>query len=89
MVCGAINKNLDQTDLHFFFKNVITKGSDYVDVLKELLPAFCRIHQCDYFMHDGAPANKSKIVTNFLNDNYIKVLELPGNLPNLNFFENA
>ena len=57
--------------------------------LKEHLLTFWKIHQCDHFTHDGAPAHKSKIVTKFLNSHNIHVLEWPGNSPNLNPIENA
>ena len=39
--------------------------------------------------HSIAPAHKSKIVTKFLNDNNVNVLEWPGNSPALNPIENA
>jgi len=75
--------------LYFLPKNVTMRGSNYINVLKEHLLAFWRIHQCDHVMHDGAPGHKSKIVTKFLNDNNINVLECPGNSPDLNPIENA
>ena len=65
------------------------RGSNYIDVLKDHLLTFWKIHQCDYFMQDGAPAHRSKIVTKFLEDNNIRVLEWPENSPDLNPIENA
>ena len=40
-------------------------------------------------MHDGAPAYKLEIVTKFLNNYNVHVLEWPGNSPDLNPIENA
>jgi len=59
---------MDRAGLYFLPNNVTMRESNYINVLKEHLLAFWRIHQFDHFMHDGAPAHKSKIVTNFLND---------------------
>jgi len=75
MMWGAFSGNLGRAGLYFLPKNLTMRGSNYINVLKDHLLAFWRIHQCDHFMHDGAPAHKSKIVTKFVNDNNINVLE--------------
>ena len=87
MVWGAFSGNLGRAGLYFLPKNTPMRGS--IDVLKDHLLTFWKIHQCDYFMQDGAPAHRSKIVTKFLEDNNIRVLEWLGNSPDLNPIENA
>ena len=42
------------------------------------------IHSCEVFMQDNAPCHKSKKVTNFLQQQKIRVLDWHGNSPNLN-----
>ena len=85
---GAFSGNVGRGGLYFLPKNKTMKGSNYIKVLEEHLN-FWAIHGCDYFMHDGAPAHKAKIVTKFLNDHNINILEWPGNSPDLNPIENA
>ena len=45
--------------LYFLPKNVTMKGSIYINILKKYLLTFRRIHQCDYFMHDGTTTQRS------------------------------
>ena len=47
------------------------------------------IHSCEVFMQDNAPCHKSKKVTNSLQQQKIRVLDWPGNSPDLNPIENC
>ena len=46
-------------------------------------------HQGHDFMHEGAPAHKSKLVNRFLDDRDIPIWGWPCNSPYLNSIENA
>ena len=61
MVWGAFSGNLGRAGLYFLPKNTTIRGSNYIDVLKDHLLTFWKIHQCDYFMQDGAPAHNQKL----------------------------
>ena len=89
MVWEAFSGNLDRAGLYYLFENVTMKRSNYINASKEHLLAFWRIYQCDHFMHDGAPAHKSKIAAKFINNHNIRVSESPDNSPDLNPIENA
>ena len=75
MVWETFSGNLGRAGLYFLPKNVTMKGSIYMNILKEHLFTFWRIHQCDHFIPDGAPALDSKIETKFLNVHKIHVLD--------------
>jgi len=50
---------------------------------------FFLIHGSEVFMHEKDPCHKAKKVTRFLENHQNNVLELPGNSPDLNPFENC
>ena len=89
MVWGCFSGEKGRGGLYFLPKNVTMKGSNYIDVLKNHLIPFFNIHGCDVFMHDGAPAHKSRAVTHFLQGQNIPTIDWPGNSPDLNPIENA
>ena len=75
MVWGGFSRNPGRAGLYFHIKNASMKGSICINVLKEHLCTFWRIHQCDHFIPDSAPAYDSKIVTKFLSNRNIPVLD--------------
>ena len=89
MMWGDFSRNMGRAGLYFLPKNMTMKGSNYIHVLKHHMLAFLRVHQCDHFMYDGAPAYNSKSVSKFLTEYNIKVFKSPGNSPDLNPIENA
>ena len=84
MVWEAFGGKKGSAGLYFLPKNVTMKGCNYIHILKDHILAYWRIYQCKHFMHDGAPAHKSKTVLKFLTDQNIHTLEWPGNSPDLN-----
>ena len=65
-------------------------GAPYLDVLKQKLPPFMAIHDCNTFQHDGAPCHQTKAVKEWLAQNNIEFLSpWPGNSPDLNPIENC
>ncbi|KAK8394208.1 hypothetical protein O3P69_006416 [Scylla paramamosain] len=88
MVCGAFTGHKGSAGLFFLPKNLMMKATNYIEVLEEHMLTFWSIHEAGYFMHNLAPAHKSKAVKEFVMKNNIHVLNWPGNSPDLNPIEN-
>lgn len=89
MVWGAFTGHKGSAGLYFLPKNMTMKATNYIQVLEDHMLTFWSIHDAKFFMHDGAPAHKSKAVKEFMVRNNIHVLDWPGNSPDLNPIENA
>lgn len=87
MVWGCFS-SYGRGNLYFLPKNATMNGQRYLEMLKEKLPTSMTVHNTSIFQHDGAPCHRSKIVSNWLKTNKYRVLEWPGNSPDLNPIEN-
>ena len=87
MVWGAMSAK-GTAGFYFLPHSMTVDGSRYLNVLKEKLELYMNVHQCDTFMHDDAPCHRSKLVSSFLQENQVKVLDCSGNSLDLNPIEN-
>src|SRR6218665_39361 len=89
MVWGAISaKGIG--GLWFMPEGTTINAAVYLGILKEKLPRFLTIHDCDTFQHDGAPCHQAKVVKNWLGLNQVQFLaRWPGNSSDLNPIENC
>ena len=55
---------------------------------KKRLQLHMIVHQCNIFMHDGAPCHRSRVVKKFLGKKNIRQLNWPENSPDLNLTQN-
>lgn len=76
-------------DLYFLPQNKIMNKKAYIKVLEDHLFLHYDIHDCNMFMHDGAPCHRNIVVKRLLADKNIPVLDWPGNSPDLNPIKNA
>ena len=63
-------------------------GFKYLELLKEKLVLHMDVHNCTIYLRDGAPCHKSRLAHQFLDSQHVKVLDWPGNSPDLNPNEN-
>ena len=87
MVWGAMSA-YDTAGLYFLQPGTTMNGAKYLNLLKEKLDIHMVVHNCEIFMHDGAPCHRSKIVKNYLEDKNVDVLSWPGNSLDFNPIEN-
>ena len=73
--------------LFFLPSGTTINGEKYVQLLSDKLQLHMQVQKCNIFMQDGAPCHRSKLVTNFLKKKKVKVLDWPGNSPDLNPIE--
>ena len=91
MVWGCFNGKVGRGGLYFLPKNVTMNGPRYKVVLEEHLVPWMERHNCTWFLQDGAPCHKSKVVMDSLNQlkDKFQVMDWPGNSPDLNPIENC
>ena len=87
MIWGAISEH-GIARISFLLPGTTINGPRYVELLAEKQKIHMAMHNCTIFMQDGAPCHRSKVAKTFLAENRIKVLDWPGNSPDLNPIEN-
>jgi transposase len=88
MVWGCFSHH-GRGGLSFLPKGVMMNKEKYLETLTSHLIPFMARHKTTDFLQDGAPCHTAKIVTAFLAKKKLKVLDWPGNSPDLNPIENA
>ena len=67
MIWGAMSTK-GTAGLFFLPTGTTMNGARYLDVLKNKLQIRMTVHSCDTFMQDGAPCHRSKIVSDFFEE---------------------
>ncbi len=76
--------------LEFLKRGEMMNGARYRQILEDKLDLFMHKHGCTHFLQDGAPCHKSKLVTAWFKERpHIKLIDWPGNSPDLNPIENV
>ena len=74
--------------LYFLTPETTLNGKNCLDLLKDKLKLHMSTHESKIFMHDGAPCHKAKVVTSYLKNEKVEVIQWPGNSPDRNPTEN-
>jgi transposase len=91
MVLGCFSGKVGRGGLYFLPMNTTMNGVRFKQVLADHLLPFMRIHKCKWFLQDGAPCHKSKVVMEELKkmEYEFKVMDWRSNSPDLNPIENV
>ena len=87
MVWGCFSRH-GRGSLYFIDQGRTVNAFEYKKILESKVPIMMTIHQCQIFQQDSAPAHTAKTVRDWFTSNGIRVLEWPGNSPDLNPIEN-
>ncbi len=75
--------------IYFLPPKITINGEQYQDALENHLLPFKAMHRSTHFLQDGTPCHASKRIKDFLNTQPFKVIDWPGNSPDLSPIENA
>jgi transposase len=89
MVWAPFTGACGRAGIFFLLLNVTMNREHYQKLLEDHLLPFMGFHRSTHFLQDGAPCHASKGIKDFLKDKPFKVLDWPGNSPDLNPVENA
>jgi transposase len=87
MVWGCFS-GAGRGSLYFINANETVNANRYIDILSSKLKTSMTIAGTTVFQQDSAPAHTAKTVQKWFKDNGVKVLDWPGNSPDLNPIEN-
>jgi hypothetical protein len=89
MVWGCFAGNGGRGGIYFLPKNQTMNLVRYLEVLQDHLLDWMDRYGCTHFLQDGAPCHASKATKAFLNQQNFKIMDWPGNSPDLNPIENC
>jgi hypothetical protein len=91
MVWGCFIGKLGRGGLYFMPPNMTMNDIKYKMMLENHLLPFVELRKTKFFLQDGAPCNKSKVVVGRPKEmeKTFRVMDWPGNPPDLNPIENC
>ena len=88
MAWGCFSGKHGRGGLEFLPKNVTMNSDRYIEILESKILFRYQNRNCSFFMQDGAPCHTSKKSMKWLKRAGVRVMEWPGNSPDLNPIEN-